>query len=483
MSKLKNLINQLSDNELKSIHKSLLESDAKKSAELLKHFRENSLNDDEIKRIINVNNNAFYTLRSRLNEKIESFFLQQMESPRTTLLKQVASVNEIVLSKKKTIAIATLKKLEKELANYDLSNELTLVYKALKKLKQHSPDYYEYSQLYNRHVAYMLAVDKVEDMLATYFAKFGNQWMLNDESEKMSLSLIKDELDSTRNLYKSHRLTIYYNCCAIFHRLFVEPFEDQEEAKTYFETTFNEIKEIFETYSLDTIYHNLQYVFRYLEMLYHYKMGNFSKVDKCIDDLNPVSNLLISNYSLYTAPASFLRVKLERYLALGLKEELAEENEKFFDELDIDPNDIPNYTSYMGFRGLACHYSGRYEEGIKWLEELLEVHNLKGQNQTQIDIKLLLSFMYLKMGNEKETISLINNVQRQIRLLDKDNCPHSYLFMKVIKAAIADLTPDKKERKLANYISKFAEQERPFCSPLKNLRVEMEDFAIVMAVS
>jgi hypothetical protein len=80
----------------------------------------------------------------------------------------------LYFTKKRAIAIATLKKLEKELLDYDLSNELTVVYKFLKKLHINSADYFNYSQLYNRHVAYMLAVDKAEDVLAEYFKKYGN---------------------------------------------------------------------------------------------------------------------------------------------------------------------------------------------------------------------------------------------------------------------------------------------------------------------
>ena len=76
--------------------------------------------------------------RSRLNQKIEEYLLQQMESPQTDRLKKVANISEILFTKKKAISIATLKKLEKELLDYDLSNELTVVYKALKKLHIHS---------------------------------------------------------------------------------------------------------------------------------------------------------------------------------------------------------------------------------------------------------------------------------------------------------------------------------------------------------
>ncbi len=159
MAKLKNIIKQLSEEDFQSIQDSLMASNAEKSAYLLKSMREKHLSDNKIMIELEVNTNAYYTLRSRLNQKIEEYLLQQMESPRADILKKVATITEIIFTKKSAIAIATLKKLEKELLDYDLSNALTVVYKWLKKLHINSPDYFNYSQLYNKHVAYMLAVE------------------------------------------------------------------------------------------------------------------------------------------------------------------------------------------------------------------------------------------------------------------------------------------------------------------------------------
>ncbi|MBY0427154.1 MAG: hypothetical protein K2Q22_16085, partial [Cytophagales bacterium] len=115
MSKLKNIIAQLTDSDFTVIFDSLIQNSAEKSAYLLKYLREGKLNDAKIMDELNVNSNAYYTLRSRLNEKIEEHLLAQLESPRTDLLKKVANIQEIIFGKKKAIAITTLKKLEKEL--------------------------------------------------------------------------------------------------------------------------------------------------------------------------------------------------------------------------------------------------------------------------------------------------------------------------------------------------------------------------------
>jgi hypothetical protein len=111
MAKLKNIVKQLSEKDFKSIYDSLIESNAEKSAYLLKALREKMLSDNKIMAELDVNANAYYTLRSRLNLKIEEYLMQQLESPRTDVLRKVANINEILFTKKRTISIATLKKL------------------------------------------------------------------------------------------------------------------------------------------------------------------------------------------------------------------------------------------------------------------------------------------------------------------------------------------------------------------------------------
>src|SRR5690606_6599532 len=99
MAKLKNIIKQLSDQDYEAIYEQLLESSADKSAYLLKSMREKQQSDNKIMEELGVNTNAYYTLRSRLNQKIEEYLLQQMENPRTDILKKVANINEIIFTK------------------------------------------------------------------------------------------------------------------------------------------------------------------------------------------------------------------------------------------------------------------------------------------------------------------------------------------------------------------------------------------------
>ena len=263
MAKLKNIIKQLSEKDYRGIHDSLIEGNAEKSAYVLKSLRERQLSDSKIMVEIDVNANAYYTLRSRLNQKIEEHLLQAMESPRTDILRKVANLNEVLFTKKRTISITTLKKMERELIELDLPNELTIVYKSLKKIHINSPEYFQYSQLYNRHVAFMLAVDKAEDLMADYVKKYGYYYLSGGEIEKLGLNLLAKEMQNVARLYDSHRLYVYQSCMIIFHRLFVEKEDNVQQEGETIEDIFDHVQKIFDTYTIDPLYYHINLVFEF----------------------------------------------------------------------------------------------------------------------------------------------------------------------------------------------------------------------------
>ncbi len=470
MAKLKNIIKQLSTNDYEAIYNSLVESNAEKSALLLKYMREKQLSDNKIMEDLDVNTNAYYTLRSRLNQKIEEYLLNQMESPRTELLKKVANITEIIFTKKQAIAIATLKKLERELLDYDLSNELTIVYKNLKKLHINSPDYFHYSQLYNRHIAYMLAVDKAEDMLAEYFKKFGVFALSGDETDKLGLILLNNEMVNTANLYQSHRLKVYQSCMSVFHRLFVEEDKPTDNLEPI-EDILEEVSHTFDSYKADSIYYHLKLVFEYLKLEYynHYKV--YKKAEKFYEDVNESSAILLSNYNLFTYPAQFLSTKLERTLRMNLQGQLYEENEALFENFEYDDDNIALYINYVVYRAICCYYADKYSEAAKWLNDLLNDLSLKKYPYATIEIKSILALQYCLMKEMDLFNQLINSIQRQIRILGKEDCSHIISFLKIMKIATSEAKKDKAD-KIRSIADKISDVDRRIFSPTKYIKID-----------
>jgi hypothetical protein len=473
MAKLKNIIKQLSQDDFQAIYDSLLESSADKSAFLLRAMREKQQSDNKIMEELDVNTNAYYTLRSRLNQKIEEYLLQQMENPRTDILKKVANINEIIFTKKRAIAIATLKKLEKELLDYDLSNELTVVYKFLKKLHINSADYFNYSQLYNRHVAYMLAVDKAEDVLAEYFKKYGNYVLSGDEATKMALALMSKEMNNVCSLYKSHRLYVYQSCINIFHRLYVEREETIEGDLEPIEDILMNVQKIFEDYHLDSIYYHLRIVFEFLKLEYydHYKV--YRKAENYFEEVNDSASDLLSNYTLYTYPAQFLMTKIQRHIRMNLVETMYDENGGLFHDYEPDKNDLPNYIIYVIYRALSCYYKKKYDEAARWVNNLLNEISLKKYPSAQLEIKTVLALQYCMVRDYDLFNQLINSIQRQIRLLGKDACEHVVTFTKMLKISMSDSKKNKKS-KIEALADKIRNVELDYFTPTLLVKIDDE---------
>jgi hypothetical protein len=473
MSKLKNIIKQLSLNDYNSIYDSLMESNAEKSAYLLKFMREKQLSDAKIMEELDVNTNAYYTLRSRLNQKIEEYLLKQMENPRTTLLQKVSTIHEIIFTKKKAIAIATLKKLEKELLDYDLSNELTVIYKTLKKLQINSPDQFNYSQLYNRHVAYMLALDKAEDLLAEYFKKYGNYYLSGEENEKLGLTLLKREMDNVCNLYQSHRLYVYQSSINIFHRLYVgrDVSADSEES---IDTILEKIQTIFDSYYLDSIYYHLKLVFEFLKLEYYSHTNVFRKAEKYFDDVNDQASTLLTNYNLYTFTPQFLLTKLERHFRLENEHLLYEENKVMFDDFEVDKNNLPQFIIYVSYRAISCYIADKYEETSRWIINMINDLQLKRLPHTQLEIKIFLALQYCLLKDHELFNQLISSIQRQIRMLGKQRCLHVLIFTKILKVSLNDVKKSK-SNKIQGYINKLNKVKPKHFSLINYIKLD-EDF-------
>ena len=170
--KLNKIVLQLTPDDYLNFSNQLKENRADKFLILLNHFRDDStISEAELLVKLDVKQAAYYTLKSRLLDKIQEFLYKNTADTRVELLQNVANIDHLVYQTQPDTAISILKKLEKELLEHDMPSELIIVYKALKKLHIHSDKYYEYLQLYNRHVAFNLAQDKAEEVFSKSSAK------------------------------------------------------------------------------------------------------------------------------------------------------------------------------------------------------------------------------------------------------------------------------------------------------------------------
>lgn len=484
MSKTQRLVNQLSKKECNALYKSLVEAEAQKTADLLQHYKSNKLDDDEIMEELGVSSGAYYTLRSRLNDKIESHILFAIQSPRTAVLKQVAGVNEILFSKSRTLAISSLKKLEKNLIEYDLSNELTVVYRALKKLMIHDPKYYEYSQLYNKHVAFMVSVDRVEDNLADYFKRFSNYLLNYSDEEDVSFRVIIDEIDAVTRTNDSHRLKVYQSLAVLFHNLCVEKV-DLHKSKSIksIEGQITELELVLDSYKLDTTYHNLTWVVKYLKLLFYYLLDTtHNYIPILLEELDPHKGVLVTNYRLFTFPSFYYSIKLEHYRAEGKLTKLFRKDMHMMRNLDIDSNDVLNFLLYHSYSATVHYYSKRYREGLEVIKDALDEVNLANHPQIYIDVKLLECLLLYKLREKEELSQVINNIKRHIRLGGKESCKYSREMLRIFSSVLSDIDKTKRKNKIIKYVESFNDETRPLHSPIFSFYFTPKDFGVVTTV-
>ena len=452
MAKLKTIIKQLSVRDYEAIYDSLSETSAKKTTHLLFIMRENQFSHQKMIEELNVNSNAYYTLRSRLNYKITEYLLQQTENPRTNILKNIAYINEIIFTKKPAIAIAALKKLEKKLLNYKLSSELTIVYKSLKKLHINTQYHFRYSQLYNKHIAYMLTIDKTEDFLSQYFKKYGEYFLSGEKSGKTELSLIAKEVASISTAYPSHKLYIYHSCTAIFHQLFVEA--EQGNHQQSIKNTLEQVQKIFKSYPLDSIYYHLQILFEFLRFEYYNHYQLYTKAEKIYHAINNNIESLLSSYSSYTYPAQFLITKIHRAIRLNTQHELYEDNKVVFQYFQSDILDIPKHINYVLYRAISCYYVEKHNEAAKWINNLLNQVSLKKYPIAQLEIKVVLVLQYCLLNDHDLFKQIMSSIQRQIRLIGKEKCKHLVIFTKMLKVSLSHVK-ESKVKKINALANKF----------------------------
>src|SRR4051812_6074395 len=124
MIKLKSIILKLTEDEYNGLSEQFRSNKADKYLTLLEHYRDNKLEDEKIQEVLDVSTNAYYTLKSRLLDKIREFLSGNLSGP------VMANIPNLVYNTHKDMAIAILTKLESEMQNYDMPHELTSVYNA-----------------------------------------------------------------------------------------------------------------------------------------------------------------------------------------------------------------------------------------------------------------------------------------------------------------------------------------------------------------
>ncbi|HSZ71468.1 MAG TPA: hypothetical protein VK750_02255, partial [Cytophagaceae bacterium] len=138
---------------------------------------------------------------------------------------------------------------------------------------------------------------------------------------------------------------------------------------------------------------------------------------------------------------------------------------------EINKKNINEYLIYILYRSIACYHADKYEEASKWLNQFLNDASIKKYPYIYMETKLVLAYQYCLLKDQDLFGQLVNSIQRQIRLLGKENCLHVVLFIKILKVLISENRREKNS-KLSLLVKKFQKSLPQRFSPLSYLNIE-----------
>jgi hypothetical protein len=449
--RLYKIIHQLNEKDYLLFSNQLKENKADKFYCLLESYRENKLTDLELLNKLDLQKSAFYTLKSRLYDKVQEFLYKNTSDTRIELLQNVANIEYLIFKTQRETAIGILKKLELELIQHDMPNELMDVYKALKKLHINSPKYFEYSQLYNKYVAFYLAQDKALETLSL-FCKTQSEYFLTRKSELIDyLILYKKEMANICRLYQSHHLQLFKNILSVHFALF-SPVENEMKEDSTIEDMLNESLAIIKSHSEDRTYKHIIDVIDFLYFEYYHQLKLHKNATKYFDRISKkIDSLLLFNH--FSFVSHFLYSKIEFFLAEQKEAKLIEEEELSHHESYVE--DVSDFIMFNCYKAAAEFYASKYTASLQTLNNILNLISFKSMPYPEVEIKSMIALLYLLLGKIDQVEAVTRSISRKI-LDENDNLKYSCAnaFLKILKTAVSPKTNGKME-KLMEYNNYF----------------------------
>ncbi|MEO0898994.1 MAG: hypothetical protein AAFY71_21460 [Bacteroidota bacterium] len=452
------IISQLTDEEFQEIYNTFTANKADKSAAFLMIIRENPINPDkEFLEKFDITPSAFYVLKSRLNQKIETFLLNRLGDPNLHIMRRVLNVNDLVFNNPREISVAALRRLEKELLKFDFPFGLMIIYKELQNLHSFDDNHQLYKSKYNEQVAYALAMDKAVDLVVSFFKSFDEYYLARKDKDLADMVRTMEKIDNLNNMYESHRLYIFKCIIHLFAKLFIDIPEtircEVEEPEQMFERSF----EILGEYKDDTFYLNINILFNFLRFVYYENNQIRDKAKIYFEILDYKIEEMLTRYHFNANTSLFLFYKLRYHIRTNTVEQLVRDVDNYIEQIEVEPYRPSFYINYNRFLAHTYFASKQYRKASRVLYNLRNEVNLRRFTHIELEIKFFLALIYVVMQDFDLANQLILSLQRQLR---KDSMSryeaNGKPLLKVLSTALGG-KPNTRERNLRKYIDQFNE--------------------------
>ena len=374
---------------------------------LARSYRKGNVDDGEIISSLKLNSNSFYVLKSRLYDKIKNHISIKSENEFDGIADQIQQIPDRCYNYPREIAVAFLQKLEEDLLKHDMHGELLVVYSALKKLHLKSERYFHYSQLYNKQIAFLVSLEKVESILCNFNLILGQYQCSKDKRYLDKLLFLRNDIQNHLNLNPSRRIEIVRNIIDAQIYLFcgseILPGFDIEDCLNFIKGKMNEIPEN----SLQKKW-NLPIDFLYYE---YYRKVNMAKAKPYYEQINSQFNnlMLYADVALVT---NFLTSKITFLDCNKNPEELLNDSPE---KILMDPNDIYTKVMYGLYSSVINYMQGRLKEAISSLNAIINLYSFKDFFHININVKLSLAFYYIELKEYELAENLTKSIYRKIK--------------------------------------------------------------------
>jgi hypothetical protein len=451
------IISQLTEEEFNEIYNTFTANKADKSAAFLKIIRENPISPDkDFLEAFDISPSAFYVLKSRLNQKIETYLLNRLGDKNLHVMRKVLNVNDLVFNNPREISVAALRKLEKELVKFDFPFGLMIVYKELQNLHAFDENHTYYQSRYNQQVAYAVAMDKAVDLVVQFFRSFDNYFLARKDKDHADMIRIMEKIDNLNNLYESHRLYIFKCIIHIFAKLFIDIPPtircEVEEIEQMFERSI----EILSEYKEDSFYLNINILFNFLRFVYYENNNIRDKSKLFFEILDYKIEELMTRYHFNANTSLFLAYKLRYHLRTNTVDQMVKDIDNYVDTIEVEPYRLTFFVNFHMFLAHAHFANKNYKKSSRILYNLRNEVNLRKHVHIDLEVKFFLALSYVMMEDFDLANQLILSLQRQLRKTSMVKYEHGKVLLKILSLALGG-KPRTRAKNLQINIAKWNE--------------------------
>ncbi len=424
MIKLKQVIVQLSNEDFEGIADSFKKTKADNYHLLFQSYREGKVSDAEITEKLEISSNSFYVLKSRLYDKIQEHLSVDVFETQESLIKQLLQVPEVCFNMPRETAIAFLNKLEKELLKFDLHNDLLVVYSALKKMHLHSDKYFYYSQLFNKHTALGLSLEKAEEILGNFNRIFGAYSFSRSQDHLDTLYFLKNEINNLFSLNPSRQIEIIKYFVELQLAIFCE---ENKGAELPITELIQKARRVFSELAQTSPQKKWEFVLDYLSFEYYLSTEEHKTAGPFYDKVNEqLSTLLL--YNNIGVTSKFLSSKVKFCNETGRDEDLMVDPKKT--EMYYDSDDDHAKVQMAIYNAMLYFTQKNFKEAVNSLNNILNSFSFKDFFHESINVKLTLAYFYLVQKDYDLVEITLKSISRKIK---SDQLEKYYHVLHIVK--------------------------------------------------